>query len=74
MIWLKVTTEEIYAFEPKYSNNWDTKTIIDEWFHRYPIDRSHAGRDGAKVGNSKRLVSVVVISEPDLAKYIEKGR
>lgn len=60
---LKVTTTELYFFEPKYSNAWPIDKVIEEWFRNYPITSPHIARDGASVGNSKRIIDVEIMTE-----------
>ena len=67
--WAKVTTQELYYFQRRYTNNLDADKVIQYWFKDYPIDCSHAARDGARVGNSKRLVNIEIITEEEATKY-----
>lgn len=60
---LKVTTTELYFFEPDRSNGWQIEEVIRQWFDNYPINNSHAARDGGLVGNSKQIVSVEIVEK-----------
>jgi hypothetical protein len=42
---IKVTSTHYYGI-PGYSSE-DPKDLIEEWFSKYPISRSHAYRDGS---------------------------
>jgi hypothetical protein len=41
-------------------NGWPVGEVVNDWFHRTPLGRSHATRDSHMVGNSEKLVSVEV--------------
>ena len=65
---IRVTTSELYLFEPNYSNGWSIEQVIENWFNNFPINSCHVSRDNGRVGNSKKIVSIEIIDEKDLNK------
>lgn len=64
--YLKVTSETLYFFETGSINNWNTQMVIEDWFHRFPLNMFHASRDSHRVGYSTKLIDVKEVSEADL--------
>lgn len=67
---IRVTTSELYLFEPSYANGWSIEKVIDHWFNNFPINSCHAARDGGRVGNSKKIIKIDIIDEKDLDKEL----
>jgi len=65
---IRVTTSEIYLFEPRHSNGWTIEQVIENWFNNYPINSYHVAREGGRVGNSKKIINIDIIDEKDLNK------
>ena len=63
MVFIKVTTESIYAFEEGAINGWDADEVIEEWFKKFPIDTRHASRDAHQIGNTPIVTKAVVMNE-----------
>jgi len=56
-VFVEVVTKELYCIEQShYPKSWDAAKILSMWFSDDKINSSHAGRDGALVGSSKKLV------------------
>lgn len=51
----------MYDAEHSQINGWTIDEVKRDWFSRYPLVQSHATRDGHRVGNSERLVSITVV-------------
>ena len=72
MVFIKVTTESVYAFEEGEINGWDTDYVIKDWFENYPIDSPHATRDAYQVGYSSIVTKAKVMNEEQEEKQRAK--
>ena len=76
IIYLEVIVRQIYGFEEKMINGWDTQKVIEDWFESYNINSSHATRDGHHYGNIDTIVSIRETSptefEPHVNSYFKK--
>jgi hypothetical protein len=73
---IEVKTSQLFVIDTShYPKHWTVKHIIEkEWFSpstRF-INISHAGRDGARVGNSKKLLGWKELSEKELEQYVKE--
>lgn len=56
---VKVVTEEEYAF-PVDANGWTPEQLVEEFFSRTDPNLDHAGRDNARIGGSKKIISTSI--------------
>ena len=72
MVFLKVVTSRIYAFEEGHINGWPPEQVIQDWFHDFPLDMHHAGREGNRIGNTTLLVSAEELTEEQFEDYAKE--
>lgn len=69
MVFLKVVTSRIYAFEEGHINGWSPERVIEDWFYDFPLETHHAGREGNRLGNTTLLVGAEELTEEQFKDY-----
>jgi hypothetical protein len=72
VVFLKVTTSMIYAFEENSINGWTAEQVANDWFTSYPMDRFHATREAYKIGNTTIVEKVDVLDDKGFDEYIKE--
>jgi len=65
---IKVTMELTYLVEMidqthTEINGWTVEQVVDDWFQRHDVNRSHATRDGYLLGGSGKKVLKIETEE-----------
>jgi hypothetical protein len=69
IIYLKVTTTDVYAFPDGEINGSTPQEMVDEWFNLFPIEAYHASREAYRVGGSRMVKDVEQINDKEASDY-----